>query len=107
MAETQAAYRVADAHANGQPVQLEPLLVDEREAARLLGASGRTLYEWRRQGLAPGVVPLPGAAVRYSLVALRAWIIARTKPVSTGDESLPKIHEPPKRGTPTSPPALA
>lgn len=50
------------------------LLVDEREAARLLGVSPRTIWALRARGELPAV-RIPGTRlVRYSVETLRDWI---------------------------------
>lgn len=50
----------------------ERLLLTPREAARSLGVSEKTLYNYTRCGEIP-VVRI-GRAVRYSLEDLKAWI---------------------------------
>jgi predicted DNA-binding transcriptional regulator AlpA len=52
--------------------EIDPLL-NEHEAAALLGVSVRTLQNWRLRGGGPPYQKL-GSAVRYSLVKLRQWI---------------------------------
>ncbi|MCE9589087.1 MAG: helix-turn-helix domain-containing protein [Planctomycetes bacterium] len=51
-----------------------PLLVGEREAARLLGISARKLWSMAAGGEVPYVKI--GTAKRYSIEALRTWIAA-------------------------------
>ena len=53
----------------------DPLLVDCREASRLLSCSERTLFDLTKSGSLP-VVRL-GRSVRYSPEDLREWINAR------------------------------
>ncbi len=53
---------------------LEPLLVDERAAARLLGVCPRTIYGLRRGGKLRAV--RIGSSVRYDVADLRALIAA-------------------------------
>lgn len=52
-------------------------LLDEREAARLLGMSLRTLQAWRLRREGPPFVKL-GRSVRYSPAALKQFIAAST-----------------------------
>jgi hypothetical protein len=54
-------------------------LVDETEAAKLLGnLSVKTLRRWRWQGCGPAFVKV-GAAVRYQLVDIEAFLSARRR----------------------------
>jgi predicted DNA-binding transcriptional regulator AlpA len=48
-------------------------LLNETQAAELLGLSVRTLQNWRLRGGGPPYQKL-GRAVRYSLIKLRQWI---------------------------------
>lgn len=54
-----------------------PPHIDEREAARILGISVRTLQTWRVTGGGPPFVKV-GAAVRYNPDRLADWLEART-----------------------------
>lgn len=54
------------------PVVLSPLLVDELQAASMLGISQRTLWDYRNRGEIP-VVRL-GRLVRFSVDDLRKFI---------------------------------
>ena len=58
----------ADHQANG----LAPLLLSEREAARLLGISPRTLWQLRKDGEIPAV--RINRCVRYDLTDLTRFI---------------------------------
>ena len=58
-----------------QQPQTDPLLVTVQEAAKLLKISDRTMYRMVELGHAPGPVHL-GAAVRWKLDELKAWITA-------------------------------
>jgi predicted DNA-binding transcriptional regulator AlpA len=49
----------------------------EKQAARLLSMSHRTLQAWRRTGLGPSFIKL-GRAVRYRRGDLIAWADANT-----------------------------
>jgi len=53
--------------------RITPILIDEIEAARYLGLSRRTMQAWRVRGDGPPYVKL-GAAVRYDLDVLAAWV---------------------------------
>jgi excisionase family DNA binding protein len=55
-----------------RPVEPEPLLLEPREAARMLRISERTLNTYTMNGTLP--VTRIGRSVRYSPDALRAWI---------------------------------
>jgi excisionase family DNA binding protein len=57
------------------PANLNPLLVDRHEAARLLGVSPKTIFTMTKEGQLPSV-PVR-RAVRYSVADLTAWIAAR------------------------------
>lgn len=51
------------------------LLIDAREAARMLAISERTLWSWSAPRGSVPVVRLPGSrSVRYSVAALERWI---------------------------------
>ena len=58
-------------------------LVNEKEAAKFLGLSVRTLQAWRLQGKGPKWKKL-GRAVRYALPDLEAFLEACTR-TSTSD----------------------
>lgn len=60
----------------------EPLLMEPREAARMLRISERTLNHYTATGLLP-VVRI-GRSVRYSPTALRAWIARQMEGPSNG-----------------------
>lgn len=53
-------------------------ILREREAARLLGVSHRTLQRWRYVGGGPSFVRCGQRAVGYRLGVLLAWIEGRT-----------------------------
>jgi excisionase family DNA binding protein len=57
------------------------LLVNEREAARMLGLGSRTVWELRARGRLPFIKV--GSAIRYDVADLRAFINA-SKAVSKG-----------------------
>lgn len=54
------------------PVQHLPILVDEEEAARLLGIGQSTLADLRHKGAGPRCKMI-GRTVRYSVEALKEW----------------------------------
>lgn len=54
-----------------------PPHLDERETARILGISVRTLQTWRVTGGGPAFVKV-GAAIRYNPETLAAWLESRT-----------------------------
>ncbi len=60
-----------------------PLLA-EKEAAKILGFSERTLQKWRVLGDGPLFVRVSARAVRYRLVDLNKWVEERLR-ISTSD----------------------
>ena len=56
---------------------IPPMLISEREAARLLGVSPRTVFTLRQGGRLPCVHI--GASVRYDIVDIRAFIATAKK----------------------------
>ncbi len=54
----------------------QPRLLCEKDAAKLLSASPRTLQAWRVKGVGPTFVRI-GRTIRYRTVDLSAWIEAR------------------------------
>ena len=54
----------------------EPMLIDSKAAAALLGISTRKLWELKTGGQIPHVSI--GRAVRYATADLQAWIAAHT-----------------------------
>ena len=64
-----------------------PAMVNEYEAARVLGLSVKTLRRWRWAGKPPSFVKI-GSAVRYEPAELQALIDAGRR-TSTSDSSLP------------------
>lgn len=49
------------------------LLVDEREAGRLLRLAPKTLQQWRQRGEGPPYVRVSSRCVRYRVRDLEAW----------------------------------
>lgn len=62
----------------------EPLLVDERTAARLLGISPRTMWDLNAHGEIP-CVRVARNTKRYSVATLRAWIAERERRQEGGE----------------------
>ena len=56
-----------------------PLLLAEKEAAKILGFSERTLQKWRNLGGGPRFVRVSRRAIRYRQVDLDAWIESRLR----------------------------
>ena len=50
--------------------------VNEKEAAKMLQVSPRTLQMWRQQGRGPSYVKL-GAKVAYPIACLQEWLAGR------------------------------
>lgn len=70
---------------NGGPHPTEEaLLLTEKEAARLLGFSYRTLQAWRVRGGGPPFIKVSPACVRYLRADLLAWTEAHRR-YSTSD----------------------
>jgi predicted DNA-binding transcriptional regulator AlpA len=59
-------------------------LIDEIEAAELLGVGRSTLIRWRRKGQAPPYIQYESGAVRYERAAVVEW---REKHVVAPDET--------------------
>lgn len=54
------------------PTPTQPLLT-EKEAAKILSMSPKTLSLWRYQGTGPTFIKL-GSSIRYQLNDLEAWV---------------------------------
>ena len=67
------------------------LLVDERQAAKLLAVAPRTLQSWRLEGGGPAFIRLSPRAIRYRIVDLERWAADRLA-TSTSD---PGAAQPP------------
>ena len=65
--------------ASGVVGQANPLLVDAKEAARLLSISKSTLYSCLSAGMLPKPIRF-GRSVRWSLEELRNWVRAGCPP---------------------------
>lgn len=64
-----------------------PYLLAEKEAAKFLGFSERTLQKWRSVGGGPKFVHVSARAVRYRQSDLELWVEerVRTSTSDTGD----------------------
>jgi excisionase family DNA binding protein len=69
---------------NSQP----PLALRPREAARQLGISPRTLWEWTRTGIVPCVRVGTGKrkTVLYPVAELQAWLTRQAEAAKGGGE---------------------
>ena len=65
----------------------EKKLLTGTEAAKYLGASPRTLDNWRCQGWGPPFVVLSARAIRYRMEDLEAWTQERLRK-STSDATV-------------------
>ena len=66
----------ASQHANfgGQkPPEDKGLLIDTRQAAKLLKISARTIFQMEKDGRMPAAIRIGGRAVRWSYEELQAW----------------------------------
>lgn len=61
------------------PPRIHPLAVSEREAARLIGVSTRTLYAWRRDGIGPQYRRI-GGRILYPVRGIDAWLTSTPDP---------------------------
>lgn len=61
-----------------------PMLLTEKEAAKILGFSIRTLQKWRGNGGGPRFVHVSARAIRYRRADLEQWIEGRIR-TSTAD----------------------
>ncbi len=57
----------------------EQRLVTEKQAAKLLSVSPRTLRNWRTRGGGPRFVKISGRCIRYSIADINEWTKKRTK----------------------------
>lgn len=78
----------------------QPLLMNEKEAARLLGFAVRTLQTWRSRGGGPPFIGFSARCVRYRREDLDAWI-AENRRLSTSDAGSTR-RAPVSRKAPTS-----
>ncbi|MGH7470830.1 MAG: helix-turn-helix transcriptional regulator [Pseudomonas sp.] len=70
--------------------QLPVLLLDERDAAAMLGLTPRTLQSWRASG-APNLpyVKVSSRCVRYRLEDLQRWVAEHVRSSTTDQCSCP------------------
>ncbi|HEY8535206.1 MAG TPA: helix-turn-helix domain-containing protein [Vicinamibacterales bacterium] len=62
---------------------IHALLIDEDEAAELLGLAPRTLQTWRHRGEGPPYVRISSRCIRYRVADLEAWaagLVQRSTP---------------------------
>ena len=59
--------------------ELKDRLLDEKEAAKYLGFSPRSLQNWRVRGGGPRFVKVSKRSVRYRISDLVAWVENRTR----------------------------
>lgn len=59
------------------PQQSAAALMNQDQAAALLGVSPRTLEQWRLKGGGPAFVRMSHRCVRYRRETLDAWLVAR------------------------------
>lgn len=52
---------------------MQTILVNEREAADMLGLTPRTLQAWRQQGEGPPYVRVSSRCIRYRIADLEDW----------------------------------
>lgn len=67
---------------------LDMCLLNEREAANLLGFSSKALQAWRITGRGPKFVRISARAIRYRRADLSQWIEDRVR-LSTSDPGTP------------------
>ena len=72
---------------NPPEVPQKVILVDEKEAARMLGYTIRALQSWRLQGRGPKFVRVSAKSIRYRVQDLESWAAARL--VQSTSEKLP------------------
>ena len=53
---------------------LDEKLITEKQAAHLLNKNPKTLYHWRRNGVAPTYTKLPTGSILYKLADLQRYI---------------------------------
>jgi len=67
----------ASQHANfggEKPPEDKGLLVDTKQAAKLLKVSARTVFQMEADGKMPAAIRIGGRAVRWSYEELQAWV---------------------------------
>jgi predicted DNA-binding transcriptional regulator AlpA len=66
-----------------QPAPVEPLVVPEAAAARLLGISPRSLWQLRHDGRGPRHAMI-GSSVRYAVAELHRYLAEQTATTEGG-----------------------
>ena len=56
-----------------------PMLLSQKEAAKMLGFSTRTLERWRWEGGGPPFVAISARCIRYRQADLEKWIESRVE----------------------------
>jgi predicted DNA-binding transcriptional regulator AlpA len=67
-----------------RPADSEAILLSEKEAAKILGFSHRTLQAWRVSGGGPQFIRVSARCVRYRRMDLISWVNDRIR-LSTSD----------------------
>jgi predicted site-specific integrase-resolvase len=73
------------------PELRDPLVVTEREVARLLSVSRAALRRWRREGRGPEYTRLERRCVRYNLRSIETFV---NKNLSGGKQALSSNSSP-------------
>lgn len=55
-------------------MQVKPILVNEKQAAEMLGLSPTTLRHWRWLGKGPRALSISHRCVRYRVADLESWV---------------------------------
>ncbi len=63
----------------------KPLLLTEKETARMLGFSRRTLQGWRGRGTGPHYVEISPRCIRYRRSDIEKWIQERLRRSTSND----------------------
>ena len=72
---------------DGEPGTTEDPLLTIEEVTAELRVSRAAFYRWRRQGVGPAVVRLPGGTVRVRRSALTLWLRRLEKDAQDGQET--------------------
>lgn len=85
------------------PASIRPVLhlLTEKEAAKILGFSIRTLQNWRHRGGGPRFVRVSKGCIRYRREDLEAWVEERLR-WSTSDDGQGPRHSSSEEGSPWS-----
>jgi predicted DNA-binding transcriptional regulator AlpA len=77
-------------------MEIKPEVLTENEVAKRLKVSTETLRKWRRDGVGPPAVEMPGRLVRYSWRRVVEWIEREAPPAQApepGAEEVPEDSE--------------